>query len=123
RVVAHSMGGAISLLALQTESDLAERVVLVSPMLDIRFGPRLVDGAVASMILTLDRLPFMRTFVLRRFPPPAYVPDRSLWQRLEFREWVKIQFNADMPGMTLHWVAEAHRSIRRILANAENYEI
>ncbi len=125
-VMAHSMGGAVALNALEAAPNLARDLVLVTPMLDIRFGPPLVDRILTVLVGVLDRFPFLRKIAFNRGPPKPLAPmvkGTSLGDRLEFRVELKSRYDGFVPGKTLHWVAEANRGISEALRHADRLSL
>ncbi len=113
RLIAHSMGGTISLLVLKEQPELAQDLILAAPMLGIGFVGRFYPLA---RLLTswLDSVPLLRQVPFRRVlaaPAHAHVNGTSLGDRLAFRHELKTKFSGYIPGKTIRWMAEANRAI------------
>lgn len=121
-VLAHSMGGAIALTALEENPELASKLVLVSPMLDIHISKLpFVKAIVNTVADVLYRLNLLQNVVVGRAGPRF--PHTSDTDRLAFRKYLLERFDGSVPGKTLRWVAAANRGISSALRSASKIRI
>ncbi len=117
-LVAHSMGGAIALLALHHKADLVNAAILSAPMLKIETGvPRFVAWGLAWFMTTIG---FKRMFVPGAHPwtyderlspetsPTSNDPERCLIQRT----WFDSQPRLRVDGPTYGWLYASLRMTR-----------
>lgn len=125
-VIAHSMGGTIAILAAEQGPGLMKRLALVAPMLDIRFGPPLMDKILTVAINVLGRFPWLRDLTVKAFEKlnlSRAAQVSSIGRRLQFREQLQKRFKAELPKTTLHWVAEANHGISQALEHAGEVDV
>ncbi len=112
-VIAHSMGGATALLALNKAPDLFSAAVLSSPMLGIDTGA--FPGLVARILATIGAWVFAREYAPGRgkwAPDPLLSADTSLTSHdplrcMVLQTWYKTYPELRVDGATYGWVKSA----------------
>jgi lysophospholipase len=111
KVIGHSMGGAIALLALEQHPELADRVLAAAPMLDIRFsGNSVEDTTLTKLALAAGQVPGVRDTAVEANAQREELPERednSRNDRIRFTWAMEDAHGTRLPGKTLGWVAQA----------------
>lgn len=121
-VIAHSMGGAISLGALARGGP-AQELILDDPMLNIRIP--YIKPLFDTVVDLLYRMNLFQKVVLgRNGTKKTFTSDQD---RYEYRKQLQAQMYGDhngaVPGKTLGWIAAANRGIADALATAHKIEV
>jgi len=121
-LLAHSMGGAIAINTLATDTNLASYFIGDAGMFDVHLSNnRFVQSFEKQILEYLNRFDLLQNFVVGR--SGAGRPTTSDQDRLEYRNSIMDRFDGHVPGKTLHWASEANRGVASAIARAHNIKI